>query len=104
MHGSRHEPADRDRPGEWAEYGRLQKETFGVAVLVTGLERPWAVAFLPDGRLLITGRPARRAAGGGAALIAAQGQGGLLDVAFHPQYETNGWLYLSYVAVDDGRM
>jgi len=80
--------------------------------LVGGLEHPWGMAFLPDGRILLTERPGRlRLVEGGRLLetpltglpaIAAVGQGGLLDVALHPDYAANGWIYLSYAAAGPG--
>ena len=89
-----------------------QHERFRVVILVRGLEHPWALAFLPDGDLLITERPGRLRIVHGGMLdpqpvagvpeVVAFEQGGLLDVALHPQYATNGWLYLSYVAGGDG--
>jgi len=89
-----------------------EKGPFRVVILVEGLERPWSLAFLPDGDLLITERPGRLRvvhAGKldpqpveGVPEVVAYDQGGLLDVALHPQYATNGWLYLSYVAGGEG--
>jgi glucose/arabinose dehydrogenase len=86
---------------------------FRVVVLTRGLEHPWGLAFLPDGRLLVTERPGRLrlvAADGtldprpveGLPPIAAQGQGGLLDVALHPHFAENGLVYLSYAARGTG--
>ncbi|VAW89476.1 PQQ-dependent oxidoreductase, gdhB family [hydrothermal vent metagenome] len=82
-----------------------------VKTLTSGLERPWGLAFLPDGRMLVTERPGRLrliTADGqlnpkpitGLPQIEANGQGGLLDIVLHPDYAKNGWLYLSYVASD----
>ena len=81
---------------------------FRVEVLFAGLERPWGLAFLPDGRLLVTERPGRlllldprdgtRQRVTGTPEVAAQRQGGLLDVALHPDFTSNGWVYLSYAA------
>jgi glucose/arabinose dehydrogenase len=84
-----------------------------IVTVVSGLEHPWGVAFLPDGRLLITERPGRMrvidASGkldpvpiAGLPRVDPQGQGGLLDVALHPQFATNGWIYWTYVQRDDG--
>jgi len=82
-----------------------------VVVLARGLEHPWSVAWLADGRMLITERPGRlrlaapdgtldpRPIQGVPAVVAA-GQGGLFDVAPHPQFESNGWVYLAYAARD----
>lgn len=74
--------------------------------VVDGLEHPWAMAWLPDGDLLITERPGRlrRVSNGsldptpiaGVPDLLAVGQGGLLDIALHPDFETNQWLYFAY--------
>ncbi|MFZ9936841.1 MAG: PQQ-dependent sugar dehydrogenase [Luteolibacter sp.] len=72
-----------------------------------GLERPWAIAFLPDGRKLVTERPGRLRIVGrdgkldprpvkGLPEIVEHGQGGLMEVAVHPDYENNGWIYLGF--------
>lgn len=81
---------------------------FRVVTLAEGLAHPWGMAFLPDGRMLVTERPGRlrliengrllAEPVGGPPEIAAYGQGGLLDVVLHPAYRENGWIYLSYVA------
>lgn len=70
-----------------------------------GLERPWAMAWLPDGTMLITERPGRlRVVQGGklrpepvAGLpnVLAQGQGGLLDIALHPRFAANRLVYMT---------
>ena len=71
-----------------------------------GLANPWAVAFLPDGRFLVTERAGRLriverdgrvgAAVTGLPTVDAGGQCGLLDVALDPNYGDNGWIYWSY--------
>ncbi|HWC04234.1 MAG TPA: PQQ-dependent sugar dehydrogenase [Methylomirabilota bacterium] len=70
-----------------------------------GLEHPWGLAFLPDGRMLVTERPGRlrivdrgRASEplGGVPPVAARGQGGLLDIALDPRFAENRLVYLSY--------
>lgn len=71
-----------------------------------GLEHPWALAFLPDGRLLVTERPGRLRIVGmdgrvseplaGVPQVSARGQGGLLDVALDPRFAENRLVYLSY--------
>lgn len=85
---------------------------FKVETVVTGLSHPWSVAFLPDGDLLITERSGdlRRVSNGellpepisGLPEIRQAGQGGLLDVALHPDFESNRLVYLSYAASGDG--
>ena len=80
-----------------------------VKTLTTGLKHPWGLAFLPDGRMLVTERSGHLrliAENGvldpksitGLPQIEVDGQGGLLDIVLHPDYAKNGWLYLSYVA------
>lgn len=76
--------------------------------VVRGLQNPWAVAFLPDGRQLVTERPGRLRLivdgrlqpepVAGVPPVHAVNQGGLLDVVAHPRFGTNGWIYLSYAA------
>ena len=75
-------------------------------VVAQGLQNPWAVAFLPEGKFLVTERPGRMrviAADGtlGAALqglpaIAAGGQGGLLDVVLDSDFARNRTVYFCY--------
>ena len=89
-----------------------EKARFRVVTVVDGLEHPWGLAFLPDGRMLVTERPGRLRivengrlnpqAVGGLPPIAAQGQGGLLDVAVHPDFQRNRWIYFSYSARGQG--
>jgi len=80
--------------------GRLEAQ-----VVADGLDHPWALEFLPDGRMLVTERSGsmRIIADGeagapiaGVPEVAAQGQGGLLDVALAPDFATSGRIYLSY--------
>jgi len=90
-----------------AEVIQTREHRLAITTLTPGLERPWGLAFLPDGRMLVTERPGRmRVVGkdgkldpvpvGGLPRIDAQGQGGLLDVVLHPKYRDNGWIYWSY--------
>ena len=90
-----------------------EKQSFRVATLLTGLENPWSVAFLPDGRMLITERAGRLRLVSqdfklepkpidGLPEVSAQGQGGLFDVVLHPQYAQNGWIYWAYNAPGTG--
>ncbi len=72
-----------------------------------GLERPWALAFLPDGAMLVTERPGRlRRVNAdftldpqpvaGVPAVLASAYKGLMDVALHPGYADNRWVYLAY--------
>ncbi len=78
-----------------------------VTALNTGLSGPWSLAFLPDGRMLVTekaGRLRRLSADGriveadiaGVPPVVSDGQGGLLDVMLDPDFATTPWVYLSY--------
>ena len=76
--------------------------------VVDGLVHPWGIAWLPDGSALITERPGplRLLRDGklvdepitGVPEVCACGQGGLLDVALHPDFADNGYIYLTYAA------
>jgi glucose/arabinose dehydrogenase len=85
------------------------KPTQGVVRVETvarGLEHPWALAFLPDGRIIVTERPGRVRIvdrGGkvseplaGVPPVQTGGQGGLLDIALDPAFSENRLVYLSY--------
>jgi aldose sugar dehydrogenase len=89
----------------------LQAQEFRVVKLVERLEHPWSLAFLPDGRMLVTERPGRlsilssnfqRTNIEGVPKVFASGQGGLLDVALHPRFAENGLVYLSYAEPGEG--
>jgi glucose/arabinose dehydrogenase len=76
-------------------------------IVEEGLKKPWAIAFLPDGRRLVTEHA------GSLRIISAgdelqselikgtprsiqHGQGGMMEVAVHPDYKQNGWIYLGF--------
>src|SRR4029453_11923746 len=84
---------------------RSEKETFRFEVVAEGLATPWGLAFLPDGRLLITERPGALRVlargtlsppGTGVPAVWTEQDGGLFDVAIAPDYSRTGWIYLSY--------
>ena len=90
-----------------------EKHTFRVVTLLKGLEYPWSVAFLPDGRMLVTERAGRLRLVGqdlrldpkpiaGLPDVVAAGQGGLFDVVLHPEHAQNGWIYFAYNAPGAG--
>jgi len=91
---------------------RTERHTVRVETLIQGLHHPWSLAFLPDGRLLISERRGTlRLVDGGRMLpnpvaglpqVAEHGQGGLLDVALHPDHARNGWIYWAYNAEANG--
>jgi glucose/arabinose dehydrogenase len=91
---------------------RAPEQKLGVAfqttVVTQGLQYPWSLAFLPDGRMLVTERRAGKlrlvakdgtlteAAVEGVPAVFSGGQGGLLDVVLDPNFKANGLIYLSY--------
>ncbi len=87
-----------------------EEHTFRVVQVLDDLQHPWAVTWLPDGRMLITERPGRLNLVDGETVqsvsglpeIQARGQGGLMDVALPPDYERTGWIYFTYTAPGDG--
>jgi glucose/arabinose dehydrogenase len=86
--------------------GALSRE-----VVADGLSHPWGLAFLPDGRMLVTERPGRLRVVSldgrvsppvqGTPEVYAKDQGGLLDVALDPDFAQNRLIYLSFAEVDD---
>jgi len=85
-----------------------EKHSFTIDTVVDGLEYPWAVEFLPDGRILVTEKPGRlRIIDNGKLLepvkgvpkVKYKGQGGLLDIALDPDYAKNQIIYISYSGI-----
>jgi aldose sugar dehydrogenase len=96
-----------------AQVVKTDEESFRVVTVVERLEHPWGLAFLPDGRMLVTERAGRLRIVGrdgklvsqpvaGLPKIEEYGQGGLLDVALHPRFAENGLVYLSFAERGDG--
>jgi aldose sugar dehydrogenase len=83
-----------------------QEHAFRVATVAEGFQNPWGLAFLPNGDLLVTERPGRLRLirngvvqpepVAGIPAVHAAGQGGLMDVAIHPQFAQNNLVYVSY--------
>ncbi len=102
-----------------AESIQTDHGAFRVVRTVSGLEHPWGVAWLPDGRMLVTERPGRLNLIDGERVVRLSGlpaihtdedqktapqggnQGGLLDVVVHPDYAQNGWIYFTYSSPGD---
>lgn len=103
-----------------AERVASEAGAYRVVQVASGLEHPWALAFLPDGRMLVTERPGRmnlispdgsrqtldgvpRVFSDQDQMSAPQGgsQSGLMDVALHPDFASNGWIYFTYSSPGD---
>ncbi|TVQ75554.1 MAG: PQQ-dependent sugar dehydrogenase [Balneolaceae bacterium] len=85
-------------------------QDFYVQTVLEGLSVPWGLAFLPDDRVLITERAGsihivengelREQPLDNVPQVHAHGQGGMLDIVLHPDYENNGWIYITYSRPD----
>ncbi|TVM19710.1 PQQ-dependent sugar dehydrogenase [Oceanidesulfovibrio indonesiensis] len=92
--------------GNAAETIESDEHAFTVEEVTNGLESPWSMAFIPDGRIFVVERPGRiRIIEEGRMLdepltgapeVFYAGQGGLLDIALHPEFENNRLIYLAY--------
>lgn len=75
-------------------------------LVVPDIAVPWGMVFLPDGSMLITERSGKlihfhdgkKSEIENVPEVYARGQGGLMDIELHPDYEENGWIYLSYAS------
>jgi glucose/arabinose dehydrogenase len=95
-----------------AQTVKSEEHSFRVVKLVEGLSHPWCVAWLPDGRILITEREGRLrivkdgkldpTPVAGVPDVVQRGQSGLFDVAPHPRFKENGLVYLAYTAQGPG--
>ena len=95
-------------PSAWAQAPVYQSESgaYRVVTVVDGLQDPWSIAFLPGGEMLVTEKPGRLRIVRNGVLqpepiagtpeVRYLGQGGLLDVVLHPDYESNRLIYLSF--------
>jgi len=81
-------------------------KAYDFEMVVEGLEIPWGFAFLPDESMIITEKNGdiihfkngKKVKITGGPQVYNRGQGGLLDVVLHPDYESNGWIYFSYAS------
>src|SRR4051794_8123435 len=101
-------------PAQAQQPQRLKTETGEIVVetVARGLDHPWGLAFLPDGRMLVTERPGRlriisadgqvSPALGGTPRVYAREQGGLLGIALDPKFSENRLVYLAYAEPRDG--
>ena len=94
------------------KYFGSRHQNFIVETVVDNLRNPWGMAFLPDGNILITERPGklRMVRNGrlvdeditGLPEIREIGQGGLMGIALHPDFNNNKLVYLAYAGEADG--
>ena len=105
-------PAASQGPAQGSKTPSARNDVVRTEVVARGLEHPWALQFLPDGRILVTERPGRLRIVekdgrlspplGGVPEVAARGQGGLLDVALDPDFARNRLVYLSFSDIGPG--
>jgi glucose/arabinose dehydrogenase len=91
---------------DWTEGVIESKEqSFRVEEVITGLRSPWGLAFLPNGDMLVTDKFGtlyrHNQKDGlqeitGVPEVVSRGQGGLMDVELHPDFEKNNWIYLTF--------
>lgn len=89
-----------------------EKQAFSVETVAEGLERPWGLAFLPDGKMLVTEKAGRMrivtpdgklsAPVTGLPKVDARGQGGLLDVAVAPDFGQTRYVYFTFAEAAEG--
>lgn len=105
------------RPEAGAEKGEYQTKDsstqFRLETVASGLEVPWALAWLPDGSLLFTERPGRvRIVENGKLRaepvltvpdVEPTGESGLMDISLHPNFAANQFIYMTYAYNDDGK-
>jgi glucose/arabinose dehydrogenase len=95
-------------------FDTAEQHKIRVSVVARGIAHPWAIAFLPDGAMLLTERPGRLRVVRHGALdphpipgvpqVRTDGNGGLMDVALHPRFAENRLIYLTYTKpVGDGK-
>ena len=92
--------------GPWV-YSTFEQRDIKVSVVTTGLSHPWSLAFLPDGSILITERVGRlrilrngaldpTPVAGTPQVLSRGTMAGLMDIALHPDFAQNKWIYISY--------
>src|SRR5437773_3008847 len=92
--------------GPWV-YSTFEQRDVKVSVVTTGLSHPWSLAFLPDGSILITERAGRlrivrngvlepTPVAGTPQVLSRATMAGLMDIALHPNFAQNTWIYISY--------
>ncbi len=100
------------KAADWDMVRTSEQHAFRLETVAEGLDTPWGLEFLPDGRMLVSERPGRLRIGTTAGALGEpirgvprvweKQDGGLLDVALDPDYAKNGWVYLGYSAPGEG--
>ncbi len=103
------EKTARAQPQQRATVEKTRLHTYRIETVAEGLREPWSIAWLPDGRALITEKVGRLRILKDGKLLSEpvrdipesrpHGQGGLMAVAIDPQYEKEPWIYLGYTHV-----
>ncbi|PYQ82534.1 MAG: hypothetical protein DMG03_17260 [Acidobacteria bacterium] len=92
--------------GPWV-FSTFEQRDIRVSVVTKGLSHPWSLAFLPDGSILITERVGRlrvvrngvldpTPVPGTPQVLSRATMAGLMDIALHPDFARNNWIYISY--------
>lgn len=89
---------------------QTQKRNYSVEMVVDNLSNPWGMTWLPDGSMLIAEKSGQlihfkngtKTAVQNLPDIYVRGQGGLMDVELHPNYEQNGWIYITHASTEGG--
>lgn len=94
------------------EAGETQTR-YRVETVASGLEVPWALAFLPNGNILFTERPGRVRLIENTKLkpepvyvvpdVEPSSESGLMDISLHPDFQKNGFVYIAYAYNNDGK-
>lgn len=101
-----------NRTARLTEVISSEKTSFQIDTLFSELENPWGLTWLPDGRMLVNERKGEILVFDGDVYTGEQlqgfpltyvrGQSGLLDIQLHPDYEENGWIYVTYAKPGEG--
>lgn len=100
------------QPSDQVDSVATEDTVLSVRKVAEGLDAPWALAFLPDGRMLVTEQPGDLVIVSddgsvsepitGTPEVWAEGQGGLMDVALHPDFASNQMVFLSFAEAGEG--
>ena len=87
---------------------KTEPQTYKVEEIVKGLTIPWGMTWLPDGSMLITEKNGRlihfkngkKNEIANVPKVYNSGQGGLMDIELNPNYNENGWIYITYASTE----